>query len=469
MVVKKIKKIYILCILSLCICVTGCNKAGTQGKDNTPSQQENASGDIYKSNNSCMYYSVLPSSEGTYIEYFDYNTETAVPLCSDINCKHYNEECESYFSEDECLGGLYFQHDERIYMVERAGEKDLLVSYDKYGREKRTDAVLADKDSLVGINNTVQDMIYYFNGKIYYIKEMTDNTSVETNIVVCCVDLRNQFTIHEIDKMSIKVNQKDNLFRFINNSHDIYMVGLVNGDKTKKEDSKVYCIKIVEDKELVYMLNEERNTFEGKFMGVSYNWKNETVIDDNENIYFTTWEKLSTVDKNRVNGRNVVIKYNLNDGSNSIIYELPQREDACVIMMAIQIGAIDANHMYVEYGYTSLEEKESIANGSGILVLDHDGKEVNNIIFTLDHEKAKEYNKGEQGVRSGIVDVYSVDDKYLYVKTDEPALDGIYLSETVTGMSEDTGKSTRDVRFLLALPIVKVTTTVSNSDWLSIM
>lgn len=416
-----------------------------------------------------MYYSVLPSSDGTYIEYFDYTTETAVPLCSDLNCKHYNKGCESYFSENECLGGIYFRHNERIYMVERAGEKDILVSYDKYGREKRTDAVLADKDSLVGINNTVKDMIYYFNGKIYYMKEMKDNASVETNIVICYIDLCNQFTVHEIDKISVKVNQKDNLFRFINNSHNIYILGLVNGDKTQKEDSKLYCIKIVEDKELVYMLNEEKNNFEDQLTGIAYDWKNETVIDDDENIYFTTWEKINTVSINRVNGRNVVIKYNLNDSSNSIIYELPQREDACVIPMSIRIGAIDADYIYINYGYTSLEEKQKLANNSGVLVIGYDGKEVNNIEFTLDHKKAKEYNKGEKGARSGIVEVYGVDDKYLYVSTNEPALEGIYLSETVTGMREDAEKNTGNVNFLLALPVEKIKTTVSNSDWISMM
>ncbi len=87
-------------------------------KDKTSNSEENAYGKI-------LYY-------------YDVNSETVTPLCSKIDCKHNNVECEAYFDAGgENDGGfVYYKH--RLYMIsydDTSGTK--LISFDENGHDKR--------------------------------------------------------------------------------------------------------------------------------------------------------------------------------------------------------------------------------------------------------------------------------------------------------------------------------------------
>ncbi|MDO5403263.1 MAG: hypothetical protein Q4F11_07475, partial [Eubacteriales bacterium] len=89
---------------------------------------------------------------GKMIYYYDIDSGTATPLCSKVDCKHNDENCEAYFDTIEGTqngasfmtnGGFqYYNH--RLYMISydsKNGTK--LVSYDNQGKNQKDECVIA--------------------------------------------------------------------------------------------------------------------------------------------------------------------------------------------------------------------------------------------------------------------------------------------------------------------------------------
>ena len=68
------------------------------------------------------------NNRNSYIYYYDMVKDMTIPLCSKMDCDHMTEECEAYMSKDACLGNKIWYHNQRLYMIERTTEKDILVS-----------------------------------------------------------------------------------------------------------------------------------------------------------------------------------------------------------------------------------------------------------------------------------------------------------------------------------------------------
>ena len=82
--------------------------------------------------------SPVSSEEYKFMFYYDMVNANSVALCSNVNCTHDNAECEAYLSDEECLGSTIWYYGGRIYMIEKTKEKDILVSYDKTLRDKKS-------------------------------------------------------------------------------------------------------------------------------------------------------------------------------------------------------------------------------------------------------------------------------------------------------------------------------------------
>ena len=85
----------------------------------------------------------VSDNNNKYIYYYDMIKQTTLPLCSKTDCDHNTESCEAYITDNMCLRGKIWYHNQRIYMIERTTEKDILVSYDKTMKDKKEEKTLS--------------------------------------------------------------------------------------------------------------------------------------------------------------------------------------------------------------------------------------------------------------------------------------------------------------------------------------
>lgn len=113
--------------------------------------------------------SPVSSEEYKFMFYYDMVNANSVALCSNVNCTHDNAECEAYLSDDECLGSTIWYCGGRIYMIEKTKEKDILVSYDKTLRDKKSEKTLSTEG--MSLSSAWGDIKYadIVNGYMYYL------------------------------------------------------------------------------------------------------------------------------------------------------------------------------------------------------------------------------------------------------------------------------------------------------------
>ena len=113
--------------------------------------------------------SPVSSEEYKFMFYYDMVNANSVALCSNVNCTHDNAECEAYLSDEECLGSTIWYYGGRIYMIEKTKEKDILVSYDKTLRDKKSEKTLSTEG--MSLSSAWGDIKYadIVNGYMYYL------------------------------------------------------------------------------------------------------------------------------------------------------------------------------------------------------------------------------------------------------------------------------------------------------------
>lgn len=117
------------------------------------------------------YLSNSPVSGENYkfMYYYDMINNNSVALCSKVDCAHDDAECDAYLSDYERLGSAVWYYDGRIYMIEKTKEKDILVSYDKTLRDKKTEKTLSIDG--MSISSAWGEIKYadVVNGYMYYL------------------------------------------------------------------------------------------------------------------------------------------------------------------------------------------------------------------------------------------------------------------------------------------------------------
>lgn len=188
---KKLNSVILLGIMISVMLLPACNKAGESNNKKTnykysDYQFSNTEPQYYMSKicaaaeDGYYYVSTPPIYEvrvdenhsqitERYLYYFDMENMNSFPLCSKSNCQHNSEECEAYLSSEECVGSTIWYYKERIYMMEKTAEKDLLVSYDKTFRDKKTELVLSVDGLSVNENSSGLKQAVLGNGYFYYL------------------------------------------------------------------------------------------------------------------------------------------------------------------------------------------------------------------------------------------------------------------------------------------------------------
>lgn len=120
------------------------------------------------------------NNSNMYIYYYDMIKDMTIPLCSKVDCDHRTDECEAYISQNICVGSKIWYHNERLYMIEKTEEKDILVSYDKTMRDKKEEKTLSINGLSVNKNSKNACIT---NGKLYY------ELSGDNSLFICAVSL----------------------------------------------------------------------------------------------------------------------------------------------------------------------------------------------------------------------------------------------------------------------------------------
>ena len=135
------------------------------------------------------------SAYGKILYYYDVNSETVTTLCSKIDCKHNNVECEAYFDAGgENDGGfVYYKH--RLYMIsydDTSGTK--LISFDENGHDKKEYCVINDNPEYVPYGGGTNDLCIFKNAVYSWGKRTVSIESQTIEIVLYRTDLKTNKT-----------------------------------------------------------------------------------------------------------------------------------------------------------------------------------------------------------------------------------------------------------------------------------
>ena len=314
-IMKKLKKFVSICLISAMICMMGC-RGGEEARERVQYEYS----DYEFNNDNAQYYmkSSAAAEDGYYyvanspiytestqfLYYFDMINKNAIPLCTKLNCEHNDEKCDACLSSDDCVGNNIWYYNKRIYMVERTAEKDILVSYDKTGRDKKTCAILSVNG--MSVNPSVsrscvnKGRLYYVlvgeNAQYLYAVSLTDGKSPELvkeypftseykdimtlyptgdyvyiRYLKGITEIENNYLIETLDVASNKITltydyikdytgelcqvdrwfdqtffDEDGCFYYVSFWEDSYDINKL--DLKTKETSKIYSIDISEDK-----------------------------------------------------------------------------------------------------------------------------------------------------------------------------------------------------------------------------
>lgn len=153
---KRCRKLFYLIPAFAVMIFVGCSNKG-RSSENVDYEYsdyvfDNDAPQYYMSNSSAAapsgYYFIGDAAISTgserFLYYFDMVNKSVMPLCTKLNCEHNSQDCDAYVSDKSRVTGGLWYYNNRLYMIERTDEKDLLVSYDKTGRDKKTEAVLSE-------------------------------------------------------------------------------------------------------------------------------------------------------------------------------------------------------------------------------------------------------------------------------------------------------------------------------------
>lgn len=183
---KKICIGMIVCLLSVCM---GCGKSYKQEQSVENNTQYITSAQSYYVNNKVAddgygYYFTDGIKDKYYrIYYYDDGCEQAVPLCSKVNCDHKSQECDSYYTADQCYNGYIWYHNDRLFRLERDVQTGdvKLISFNKDGSNEKSEGVLWNGENIT-INrlSDYEKNIILHKGYIYYCYSL----DVQENVTV---------------------------------------------------------------------------------------------------------------------------------------------------------------------------------------------------------------------------------------------------------------------------------------------
>jgi len=394
----------------------------------------NNEGQYYMSGNSAAaengYYFITQnaSDSGTnnFIYFYDMTSQTSVPLCSKLNCQHNDTSCDAYISDEKCFAKMIWYYGGRLYMIERSSEKDILVSYDSEGRNKKEERTLSDANSIVGSQSSGNGAACLSGGYFYYI--LYNSKKSDNNMMLNRINLSNgkveglgTFTMSE--KAGIKcypINGKIYIFTIeYSSSGNIYKILQFNSEDNSFDTAVEF--KVAESS--------------GKCRGEIINWCIENAIDNEGNVYYLSWIKGKEINGIGYNGTYIMNQYNPSTKENKELYILEGSETHLVGPDVLSIGGYDGQYIYL-YESVMVPDKKAetpLEDSNNIVVMKTDGSIVDKFHLFISKEITDKYYKSYRTSALNIkINIFGGDERYLMISTNRYNIQGMEFSDKLT-------------------------------------
>lgn len=340
------------------------------------------------------------NNSNMYIYYYDMIKDMTIPLCSKVDCDHRTDECEAYISQNICVGSKIWYHNQRLYMIERTTEKDILVSYDKTMRDKKEEKTLSINGLSVNENSKNACVT---NGKLYY------ELSGDNSLFICAVSLNSDEQAYVVKEYVSEYNYYERISLYP--IEDKIYVNWLSGVSADKSLYYIEQIDISTDKvSRLCDMNEKYPEISSTII----NWNSETYFDKDGNLYFTC------VDKDNY----IVKKLNISIGDIKDLYvqELQHEKDYGYV----HLKNYDGNYIYIYKGFNMMTlsgkplDEQFKKYDNYIYILDTDGNIKDTVILNNTDEKVSGNISAE---------FYGGDERCLLIGFSKHDIKGLELSE----------------------------------------
>lgn len=340
------------------------------------------------------------NNSNMYIYYYDMIKDMTIPLCSKVDCDHRTDECEAYISQNICVGSKIWYHNERLYMIEKTEEKDILVSYDKTMRDKKEEKTLSINGLSVNKNSKNACIT---NGKLYY------ELSGDNSLFICAVSLNSDEQAYVVKEYVSEYNYYERVSLYP--IEDKIYVNWLSGVSADKSLYYIEQIDISTDKvSRLCDMNEKYPEISSTII----NWNSETYFDKDGNLYFTC------VDKDNY----MVKKLNISTGDIKDLYvqELQHEKDYGYV----HLKNYDGNYIYIYKGVNLMAlsgkplDEQFKKYDNYLYILDTDGNIKDTVILNNTDEKVSGNISAE---------FYGGDERCLLIGFSTHDIKGLELSE----------------------------------------
>ena len=340
------------------------------------------------------------NNSNMYIYYYDMIKDMTIPLCSKVDCDHRTDECEAYISQNICVGSKIWYHNERLYMIEKTEEKDILVSYDKTMRDKKEEKTLSINGLSVNKNSKNACIT---NGKLYY------ELSGDNSLFICAVSLNSDEQAYVVKEYVSEYNYYERVSLYP--IEDKIYVNWLSGVSADKSLYYIEQIDISTDKvSRLCDMNEKYPEISSTII----NWNSDTYFDKDGNLYFTC------VDKDNY----MVKKLNISTGDIKDLYvqELQHEKDYGYV----HLKNYDGNYIYIYKGVNLMAlsgkplDEQFKKYDNYIYILDTDGNIKDTVILNNTDEKVSGNISAE---------FYGGDERCLLIGFSTHDIKGLELSE----------------------------------------
>ena len=342
------------------------------------------------------------NNSNMYIYYYDMIKDMTIPLCSKVDCDHRTDECEAYISQNICVGSKIWYHNQRLYMIERTTEKDILVSYDKTMRDKKEEKTLSINGLSVNKNDNSACLT---NGKLYY------EISGDNQIYLCAVpiDTDGQAYIVKQYASGYYYHEVISLYPIEDKLYVNWLSGI------SADEYRYYTEQIdVSTDKVVIQCNMNEKYPEIASTIIYTEWCRQSRFDSDGNIYF------ACVGDNKY----IVRKLNISTGDIKDIYsqEMQHEKD----YRYVSLKNYDGKYLYIYKNVNgealaekSIEEKLKKYDNN-IYILDTDGNIKDTVILNNTDEKVSGNISAE---------FYGGDERCLLIGFSTHDIKGLELSE----------------------------------------
>ena len=375
------------------------------------------------------------NNRNSYIYYYDMVKDMTIPLCSKIDCDHRTEECEAYMSKDACLGNKIWYHNQRLYMIERTEEKDILVSYDKTMRDKKEEKTLSINGMSVNSNPYNACII---NGKLYY------ELSADGSMYICAVSLNSDEQAYIVKQYISEYHYHERLTLYP--MEDKIYINWLSGISASEYMYYIEQINTSTD-EVIRLCNMNEKYPEIASTILYTDWCVQTRYDNEGNIY------LACVDDNKY----IVRRLNISTGDIKDIYsqEMQHEKD----YRYVSLINYDGKYLYIYKNVNgealdgkSIEEKLKKYDNN-IYILDTDGNVKDTVTLNGTDDTASGNISGE---------FYGGDDRCLLIVFSTYGIKGLELSEEKTALRAELIEESRKNK--KGSPVVSVSAILDKSQ-----